>query len=124
MFCQNEFPIRRHLPASPPFTCLVRVLKSYDAKATLNEPCGKEGNLEVGVNAEAPPKEIYVTPSRRTLKGEETEDVTRTFVCREVVPDPKKDCSVDFISNKDFVTALRDAYGSRLEDYASHTPLP
>jgi hypothetical protein len=38
-----------HLPADPPLTCLVRVLKSYDAKATLNEPCGKTGNLEFGV---------------------------------------------------------------------------
>jgi hypothetical protein len=88
-FPQNEFSIRRHLPAGPLFTCLVRVLKSYDAKTTLNEPCGKAGNLEIGVNAEAPPKEIRVTPTHTTLKGKMAEDVIRTIVCREVVPAPK-----------------------------------
>jgi hypothetical protein len=90
-FAQNEFPIRRHLPAGPPFTRLVRILKSYDATATLTEPWCEEAYLEVGVNAEAPPKEIRVTPTHTTLKGEMAEDVIRTIVCREVVPDPKND---------------------------------
>ena len=67
------------------------VLKSDDAKAALNEPCGEEGYWEVGVNAEPSLKESLVTPPHTTLTEEAAEDVIRTIVYREVVSDPKND---------------------------------